>query len=93
MDKQIGYHVTWLKKNRHLNKMYVHWLDEIEDFRFDVMHLSCTRNPVDQLTHFTDGPGPAASMGNPDLESHQELFPWLGCNMPCPAALAVIRAG
>jgi hypothetical protein len=28
--------ITWLKTNRHLNKMYVRWLDEIEDFRFDV---------------------------------------------------------
>lgn len=24
--------ITWLKTNRHLNKMYVRWLDEIEDF-------------------------------------------------------------
>ena len=31
--------ITWLKTNRHLNKMYVRWLDEIEDFRFDVTHL------------------------------------------------------
>ena len=23
--------ITWLKTNRHLNKMYVRWLDEIED--------------------------------------------------------------
>jgi hypothetical protein len=28
-DKQA---TTWLKTNRHLNKMYVRWLDEIEDF-------------------------------------------------------------
>ena len=25
--------ITWLKTNRHLNKMYVRWLDEIDDFR------------------------------------------------------------
>ena len=29
-DKQA---ITWLKTNRHLNKMFVRWLDEIEDFR------------------------------------------------------------
>jgi hypothetical protein len=28
--------ITWLKTNRHLNKMYVRWLDEIEDFRIYV---------------------------------------------------------
>jgi hypothetical protein len=25
--------ITWLKTNRHLNKMYIRWLDEIEDFQ------------------------------------------------------------
>ena len=39
--------ITWLKTNRHLNKMYVRWLDEIEDFRFLVTHL-----PV-SYTHLT----------------------------------------
>ena len=24
--------ITWLKTNRHLNKMYVRWLDDIADF-------------------------------------------------------------
>ena len=87
--------ITWLKTNRHLNKMYVRWLDEIEDFRFDVTHLPGARNPADPLTRrgFTDGPGPAASTGDPDPESQQELFSRLGRDAPCPAALAVIRAG
>ncbi len=31
-DKQA---ITWLKTNRQLNKMYVCWLDEIENFHFD----------------------------------------------------------
>ncbi len=35
-DKQA---ITWLKTNRHLSKMYVRWLDEMEDFHFDVTHL------------------------------------------------------
>ena len=45
--------------NRHLNKMYVRWLDEIEDFRFDVTHLPGARNPSDPLSRrgFTDGDG------------------------------------
>ncbi len=87
--------ITWLKTNRHLNKMYVRWLDEIEDFRFDVTHLLGERNPADTLTRrgFADGPGPAASTGGPDPESQQELFSRLGRDTPCPAALAVIRAG
>ena len=31
--------IKWLKTTRHLNKMYVRWLDEIEDFRFHVTHV------------------------------------------------------
>jgi hypothetical protein len=31
--------MTRLKTNRHLNKMYVGSLDEMEDLRFDVTHL------------------------------------------------------
>ena len=87
--------ITWLKTNRHLNKMYVRWLDEIEDFRFDVTHLPGARNPVDPLTRrgFPDGPGPAASTGDPDPESRQELFSRLGRDAPRSAALAAIRAG
>ena len=75
--------------------MYVLWLDEIEDFRFEVTHLPGARNPADPLTlrGFADGPGPAASTGDPDPESQQELFSRLGRDAPCPAALAVIRAG
>jgi hypothetical protein len=42
--------ITWLKTNRHLNKMHVRWLDEMEDFRFDVTHLPGTWNPADPLT-------------------------------------------
>jgi hypothetical protein len=87
--------ITWLKTNRHLNKMYVRWLDEIEDFRFDVTHLPGARNPADPLTRrgFTDGPGPAASTGDPDPESQQELFSRLGRDATPSAVLAVIRAG
>ena len=91
--------ITWLKTNRHLNKMYVRWLDEIEDFWFDVMHLPGARNPADPLTRrgFADGQGPAASTGDPDPESQQELFSRLGRDAPSSphpsAALADIRAG
>ena len=87
--------ITWLKTNRHLNKMYVCWLDEIEDFRFDVTHLPGARNPSDPLSRrgFADGPGPAALTGDPDPESQQELFSRLGRDAPASAVLAVIRAG
>ena len=72
--------ITWLKTNRHLNKMYVRWLDEIEDFRFDVTHLPGSRNPSDPLSRrgFPDGDGPAVSTGDPAAESQQELFSRLG---------------
>ena len=86
--------ITWLKTNRHLNKMYVRWLDEIEDFRFDVTHLPGARNPTDPLSRrgFTDGDGPAASTGDPDVESQQELFSRLGRDAPTSAGLAAVRA-
>ena len=89
--------ITWLKTNRHLNKMYVRWLDEIEDFRFDVTHLPGSRNPTDPLSRrgFVDGDGPAPTTGDPDPESQQELFSRLGRDAPssCSAVLSVIRAG
>ncbi len=57
-----------LKTNRHLNKMYFRWLDEIEDFRFDVTHLPGSRNPTDPLSRrgFAAGHGPAASTCDTD---------------------------
>ncbi len=65
--------ITWLKTKRHLNKMYVPWLDEIEDFRFDVTHLPGSRNPTDPLSRrgFEDGDGPAQSTGDPDPENRR----------------------
>ena len=75
--------------------MYVRWLDEIEDFRFDVTHLPGSRTPTDPLSRrgFADGDGPAASTGDLDPESQQELFSRLGRDAPASAVLAVIRAG
>jgi hypothetical protein len=86
--------ITWLKTNRHLNKMYVRWLDEIEDFRFEVTHLPGARNPTDPLSRrgFADGDGPAASTGDTDAESQQELFSRLGRDAPAPVRLAAVRA-
>ena len=86
--------ITWLKTNRHLNKMYVRWLDEIEDFHFDVTHLPGSRNPTDPLSRrgFTDGNGPAESTGAPDAESQQELFSRQGRDAPA-AALDAGHAG
>jgi hypothetical protein len=91
-DKQA---ITWLKTNRHLNKMYVRWLDERKDFRFDVTHLPCARNSADPLARrgFADGPGPALSTGDPGQESQQELFSRLGHDASSSVVLEVIRAG
>ena len=88
--------ITWLKTNRHLNKMYVRWLDDIADFNFDVTHVPGAKNPSDPLSRrgFADGDGPAAFTGDPDPESQQELFSRLGRDAPDtpgPAGLAVIR--
>ena len=87
--------IAWLKTNRHLNKMYVRWLDEIEDFRFDVTHPPGSRNPTDPLSRrgFADGDGPAASTGDLDPESQQALFSRLGRDAAAPAVLAAIREG
>ena len=87
--------ITWLKTNRHLNKMFVRWLDEIEDFRFNVIHLPGTRNPTDPLSRrgFADGDGPAASTGDADPESQQELFSRLGRDASSSALLDAVRAG
>jgi hypothetical protein len=73
--------------------MYVRWLDEIKDFRFEVTHLPGAWNSADPLTRHgsADGPGSAASTGGPDQESQQELFSRLGLDVQCPAGLAVIR--
>jgi hypothetical protein len=73
--------------------MYVRWLDEIEDFRFDVTHLPGSRNPTDPLSRrgFADGDGPAASTGDADAESQQELFSRLGRDAPATARLAAVR--
>ena len=87
--------MTWLKTNLHLNKMHVAWLDEIEDFRFDVTHMPGARNPTGPLSRrcFADGDCPAASTGDPDAESQQELFLRLGRDASAPARLASVRAG
>jgi hypothetical protein len=87
--------ITWLKTNRHLNKMYVRWLDEIEDFRFDVTHLPGARNPTDPLSRrgFPDGDGPAPTTGDSDPESQDELFSRHGTDSPPSALLAAVRAG
>ena len=74
--------------------MYLRWLDEIEDFRFAVTHLPGARNPSDPLSHrgFTDGDGPAASTGDPDAESPEELFSLLATFVRTLAVELVVDA-
>jgi hypothetical protein len=42
--------ITWLKTNGHLNKMFLRWLDKIEDFHFDAKHVqglrTCFTSPL-----------------------------------------------
>jgi hypothetical protein len=64
----------------------------MEDFRFDVTHLALLAESGGP-SGFADRPGPEVSTGDPDLESEQELFSRLGCDAPCSAVLATIRAG
>jgi hypothetical protein len=75
--------------------MCVCWLDEIEDFSFNVTHLPGAWNLADLLMRhgFAEGPGPAALTGDPDQESQLELFSRLGHNKQCPAVLPVLQAG
>jgi hypothetical protein len=66
--------VTWLKTNRRLNKMYVRWLDKMEDLRFDATHLPGALNPTDPLSRrgFPDGDGPAAPASTGDADAENE---------------------
>ncbi len=61
--------ITWLKTNRNLNKVYVRWLDEIEDFRCEVTHLPGSRNPTDPLSRrgFARGSERAPSSPTPSI--------------------------
>ena len=74
--------------------MYVLWLNEIEDFRFDT-NLPRAMNPTDPLSRrgFADGDGPAPTTGDPEPESQQELFSRHGRESPPSALLAVVLAG
>jgi hypothetical protein len=60
-----------------------------------VTHLPGSRNPTDPLSRrgFADGDGPAASTGDADAESQQELFSRLGRDAPASALLDAVRTG
>jgi hypothetical protein len=42
--------VTWLRTKREVNRFLARWLDEIEEFRFDVEHVPGRLNPADPLS-------------------------------------------
>ena len=42
--------VSWLRTKSDVNRFLARWLDEIEEFRFDVEHLPGRMNPADPLT-------------------------------------------
>ena len=54
-----------------------------------------SHSPTDPLSRrgFADGNGPAASTGDPDPESQQQLFSRLSSDSSVPAQLAVVRVG
>jgi len=42
--------VTWLRTKRDVNRFLARWLDEIEEFRFDMEHVPGKLNPADPLS-------------------------------------------
>ena len=62
--------VSWLRTKRDINRFLARWLDEIEEFRFDVEHVPGRLNPADPLTRRGypgrgQGARPAAAAGPP----------------------------
>ena len=55
--------VTWLRTKRDINRFLARWLDEIEEFRFDVEHVPGRSNPADPLTRRGPPPVDAESQG------------------------------
>ena len=49
--------VSWLRTKRDINRFLARWLDEIEEFRFDIEHVPGRLNPADPLTR-RPFPGP-----------------------------------
>ena len=42
--------ISWLRTKRDIQGFFTRWLNEIEEFRFDVEHFSGRLNPADPLT-------------------------------------------
>jgi hypothetical protein len=60
--------VTWLRTKWDVNRFLAHWLDEIEEFRFDIEHVPGKLNLADPLTR--RGPKQFAK-----LDSGEETLP------------------
>ena len=56
--------VSWLRTKRDINRFMARWLDEIEEFRFDIEHVPGRLNPADPLTR-RSFPGAAGTGGGP----------------------------
>ena len=75
--------VSWLRRKRDINCFLVRWLDEIEEFRFDVEHVPGRLHPADPLTR----------RGFPDRD-HCTARPAAAADpSPAPAAAAVASPG
>ena len=48
--------VSWLRTKRDINRFMARWLDEIEEFRFDVEHVPGRLSPADPLGPFLTAP-------------------------------------
>ena len=59
--------VSWLRSKRDVNRFMARWLDELEEFRFDVEHVPGRLNPADPLSRrgCPAAPGPPSPLSPP----------------------------
>jgi len=89
--------VTWLRTKRDINRFLARWLDEIEEFRFDVEHVPGRSNPADPLTRrgLPSAAQPSAEPAvPPDARSEFPMQPPQAMaavlSAPCPRAFVSI---
>ena len=68
--------VTWLRTKKDINRFLARWLDEIEEFRFDVEHVPGRLNPADPLSR-----PPAVPTATPTPTGPRVFVPLAGANV------------
>ena len=68
--------VTWLRTKKDINRFLARWLDEIEEFRFDVEHVPGSLNPADPLSR-----PPAVPTATPTPTGPRVFVPLAGANV------------